>query len=126
MKLKSENKIFIWFATGAYGKEIWPGPHYVSDIKKIGKKLTHTLEELLKMDVSDSIKKKLLKAKPGSSVFIHNLHANGDLYVQRLSDDKIKKVEEFRKTNNQVCKAVEKVKTLTNKKNHIRSLLLKK
>lgn len=124
--MKTKDKLFIWFATGAYGKEIWPGPHYVHDIKKIGKKLTHTLDELLKMDVSDSIKKKLLKAKPGSSVLIHNLHANGDLYVQRLSDDKIKKVEEFRKTNSQVCKAVEKVKTLTNKKNHIRSLLLKK
>lgn len=116
----------MWFATGAYGKEIWPGPHYFSDIDKIGRKLTHTLDELLLMDVSDSIKNKLSKAEPGSSVLIHNLHANGDLYVKRLRDEQLETVEILKKVKDDLTAAIDKVNKIEAEKKKLVSSLLYK
>ena len=115
----------MWFSTGAYETSIYPGPHYVNDQKKIGRKITHTLEELLKMDVEDSIKKKLKNAKPGHSVFINNLYASGDLYVKRLREEEIEAVKKFREINNEVSKYFKKTKSLQQKKQDIQSSLLK-
>lgn len=107
-----EKVVFVWFLKGTCGNDIHPGPHFFSDQLKIGRKISHTLEELLKMDVDENTKKKLKRAKPGTSVFINNIHANGDLFVKRLSTDKIETLAEFKKAHRKTSRAFSKLQEL--------------
>jgi len=80
-----ETKYFMWYDSG--DNKPWYGPHYYSDVDIIGKKLYHTLDELLKTSISDSIKKKLKGAKLGTKIKIHYLHSSGNLMVKRIDED---------------------------------------
>jgi hypothetical protein len=83
--MKEETKIFVWYDSSCY--EPIYGPHMYGDVKTIGKKLCHTLDDLLKMDISESLKKRLTGAKIGSNIKIHYLHSNGNLMVKRINPE---------------------------------------
>lgn len=83
----------MWFLDGAYGEEPWHGPHYHEDVKKIGFKSSHKLEDLLKMEIEESTKRKLRQARPGQCIAIQPFSANSELMVKCLSD---KQITQFR------------------------------
>ena len=88
-----EKRIFMWYDSG--DNEPFYGPWMYGDSELIGKKLYHPLDELLKMNISDSIKKKLKSAKIGTKVKIHYLHSSGDLMVKRIDENQSKILDQL-------------------------------
>lgn len=121
-----EQKIFMWFATNSYGEQPWQGPHYQTDVDKIGKKLYHNLRDLLKMDISDAMKKKLQNAKPGKKITLHSLHANGNLMLKCLSETKVKQVKELDKLKKKSYRANLRAKELSSEYEKQFSKILKR
>ena len=98
---KATNKIFMWYTTGAYSADLCYGPYYQSDIEKIGRKSYHTLNELLKLDLEDSVRKKLLKARPGSRIHFLDYCSTGSMMLKCITKEKLKsfkKLETLYKT----------------------------
>lgn len=77
-------ELFMWYDSGRNGPCY--GPHYSGDERLIGKRLYHSLDDLLKINLSDSIKKRLKSAKIDTKIKIHYLHSNGDLMVKRITE----------------------------------------
>jgi hypothetical protein len=94
-----EEKIFMWYDSGdnipCYG------PHNYFDEQKIGKKLHHSLDDMLKMNISNSLKKRLTKAKIGTKIKIQYLHSSGDLMVMRIDETILKYLDELEKVNDE-------------------------
>ncbi len=83
-----EEKYFMWHDTGYPGRFCF-GPHYWGHEQEIGKKLYHSLSDLLKGDyLPESIKKRLKGAKEGTKIKVHRLHSNGDLYLICVNKEK--------------------------------------
>jgi len=76
-------KIFRWFDS-CTPKEEHYGPYYTSHQEILKQALTHTEEELLKLPLSNTIKKRISSAREGTIIKIHYLHRNGNLCIQRL------------------------------------------
>jgi hypothetical protein len=102
-----EVKYFMWYDN--YNNEPCHGPHYYCDVNKIGKKYYHTLDELLKTSISDSIKKRLIGAKIGTKIKIHYLHSNGDLMVKRVDENQMKILDTLTKSTKEWSKINEKL-----------------
>ena len=99
----NKDKIFMWYdSDNRHG--ICYGPHYYGDEQKIGKRLYHNLDELLQMNVSDSLKKRLVSAKPGTKIKVHRLHSNGDLMLKRLNSDEVESVKYLEKLHKEYNK----------------------
>ena len=77
-----EEKLFVWYDSGDH-RMIYD-PHMLYDQKLIGKSFYHSLTDLLKMNISDSIKKRLSSSKIGTSVKISYYHSQGDIMVKRI------------------------------------------
>lgn len=86
-----EQKYFMWYDSDDYRGGPCYGPHYAVDEKLIGKKLFHSLDDLLKTKstFSESTKKRLISAKPGTKIKAHYLHSSGDLMVKRISEKEV-------------------------------------
>lgn len=115
-----EEKYFMWFDSGR--NQVYRGPHMWFDSQKIGNKYYHSLEDLLKMDISDSIKKRLTGAKIGTVVKIQYLHSSGDLKVRRINEDELKildeltlSIDEYTVLQKQLNLVDEKIDELNNK-----------
>jgi hypothetical protein len=91
--MEKETKYFAWYDDS--NNTPYYGPHMRADEQIIGKKLYHTLDDLLKMDISESIKKRLKGAKIGSKIKIHYLHSNGDLMVKRINPEDVLILEQI-------------------------------
>jgi len=102
-----EVKYFMWF--DSYNNEPCYGPHYYCDVDKIGKKYYHTLEDLLKTRISESLKKKLSGAKIGTKIKIHYLHLNGNLMVKRIDENQVKILDTLTKSTKEWSKVNEKL-----------------
>lgn len=86
---KCEEKYFMWYDSDRrYGGPTY-GPHYYGDYKLIGQKLYHPLSDLLKISLSDALKKRLTNAKVGTCIKIHYLHSCGNLMVKRIDESEI-------------------------------------
>lgn len=85
----------MWYTTGAYRAEVCKGPYYDSHTKKIGRKSYHTLSELLKLDLEDSVKKNLIKARPGSRVFFLDYCSTGSLMLKCITKEKLKSLKKL-------------------------------
>ena len=83
----SDEKYFMWHDSG-HPETFHFGPHYYGHEQAIGKKLYHSLSELLIGDyLPDGIKKRLKGAKVGTKIKIHYLHSNGDLFLICINRD---------------------------------------
>lgn len=111
-----ENKFFMWYDSS---RKDWPicGPHYYGDAKLIGKKCYHSLEELLKMSIADSLKKRLISAKIGTRIKVHYLHSCGDLMLKRIDDDQVKALNEAIKIDEEISALNEKAESLKKNRN---------
>ena len=104
-------------------------PYYTSycDIlkgcKQVSKLTVHDLystQEILLLPLSDTIKKKVQSAQPGTYIKLHKFHRNGDLGLVRITDDELK-------TNQQINNIDQQIKAVKKKiKKHIPVDLLKK
>ena len=118
-----ENKkiFFMWY--DSYTKyQPWPGPWFVVDIDKIGKRVYHTLEELLELNISSSIKKKLKSAKIGTSIRMHYLHSCGDMMVKRIDEYQVEALNEII----EIDKKIESVQKIKNSLEEERKKVLRK
>jgi len=87
-----EEKIFMWYDSGGRDhQDSCPilGPYMSYDNKIIGEKYYHSLEELMKINISDSIKKKLMTSKIGTKIKIMRLHSCGNLMLIRIDNKQI-------------------------------------
>lgn len=96
------------------------GPYHTFHADLIGRKVLHTQDELLKLDLSDTIKKRIKSAKENTSIRIHYLHNCGDLYIQRVSENFIDAFEQSKCLDEAVADVKKEIKT------HIPASLLKK
>ena len=86
--MEASEKIFKWYDS-ARPNDPFEGPYYWSWIDEIGKSLTHTGEELLKLPISATLKKRIKEAREGTKIKMHYLHSCGDVCVRRLKQDEI-------------------------------------
>jgi hypothetical protein len=115
--MEKNEKYFMWFDSSDHMP--YYGPHYFGDEYFIKKKLYHSLSDLKKISISNSIKKRLAGARIGTEIKIHYLHSSGDLYLRRISESETKildKVHEYnikhQKLNNEILKLEKKKNSL--------------
>lgn len=88
-------KVFMWVLEGAYGEEPSYGPYYHEHTKKIGNKPAHTLEDLLKLEIEESTKRKLRQARPGQMISFSPISSTSELYLKCLSDKQKKQFKQL-------------------------------
>lgn len=110
---EKELKLFMWYDSS--DNKPWAGPHYYGDENLIGKKLYHTLDDLLKTSISDSIKKRLSGAKIGTRIKIHYLHSSGDLMVKRITEEQAKSLDELWSLYGEINRYKTLIRTLESK-----------
>lgn len=110
-----ESKYFMWYDSGRPSHPIY-GPHYHVDTELIGRAYYHSLEDLLKMRISESLKKKLNSAKIGTRILVHYLHSNGDLMLKRINENQLDSLNKMIALNQEIDLLEEKIKKLENEK----------
>ena len=118
-----EKKYFMWYDSG---RGPTYGPHYYGDSEKIGKSLYHSIDDLLKIDVSESLKKRLVSAKPGTKIKVHYLHSAGNLMLKCLSPEEVERVMSLKILHDKVEKISKEMYTLNKKISTITDSLMKK
>jgi hypothetical protein len=91
----AKQKTFMWVLEGAYGEEPSYGPFYFEYAKKIGTKMSHKLEDLLKLDIEASLKRKLRQARPGQMIAFSPVSSTSELFLKCLSDKQIKQLKQL-------------------------------
>lgn len=122
-------KIFKWFDSSR-PQNTYYGPFY-NDWQELVKPSTiHSEEDLMKLPLSDTTKKRIQSAKEGTTIKIHYLHSCGTLCVQRLTQQEIEHKEtvaqlkdELEKVNEEIQKIIPK--ELKDKKNELTKRLAK-
>ncbi len=118
-----EKKYFMWYDSG---RGITYGPHHFHDENLIGKKLYHSLEDLLKTTISDSIKKRLISAKPGTKIKVHYLHRGGDLMLKRIDESQVAIIDQLENNYTQQREINQRYRKLEQEAEEINNLLLPK
>lgn len=87
----SDDIVFGWFEKSYSGRTLRPtcGPHGWFGQTTLTTELFHTREQLLSLSLmSDTKKKRIASAKPGTEVLlIRAVHSGADLIVKRLTDE---------------------------------------
>lgn len=82
--------VFAWFENHMYdGLKLFYGPYYTNWIDAINHNYYHTKEQILKLPLNKTIRKKIESAKEGTVVKMHGLHSNAVLCVKRLTEKEI-------------------------------------
>ncbi len=105
------NKYFVWYDSSRPGRPC-TGPFYFDEVEKIGKKICHSLDDMLKMNLSDSMRRKLEGAKLGTSIKMHRLHSTGDMMVRCVDESKLPAVDDYSFTASELRSIEEKEKKL--------------
>lgn len=105
-----EESIFMWYDSSD-NRPVY-GPYYYSDVEKIEKKLYHRLGELLLMNISDTLKKRLNGARIGTSIKIHYWHSNGDMMVKRITREQVDLLDKLTDLNAELSKIALETKVL--------------
>lgn len=92
-----DSKVFMWVFDGMP----YYGPHYSWDVDAIGASLVHDLEDLLKTNISESIKRRLANAKIGTEFNVLKLCTRGYLKLKRINLDELAIAVELIKINSQ-------------------------
>ncbi len=108
-----KDKYFMWYDSDDRRQHPTYGPHYSSDIKIVGgAKCYHSLEQMLQMNISDSLKKRLINCKIGTKIKIHYLHSEGDLMVKCISSKEVVILDEYMENNNKIKSLEEQVRKI--------------
>lgn len=118
-----EKKYFMWYDSG---RGITYGPHYSGDEQLIGKKLYHSLEDLLRTTISESVKKRLISAKPGTKIKVHYLHRGGDLMLKRIDGSQTAILDHLECNHKEQIELNQRVNKLESEAEQIDNLLLPK
>ena len=97
------------------------GPYYHYEV--IGKKYYHTLEDLLTINIPDSIKKRLTSAKIGSKIKLMKFHSCGDLMLMRIDDKQTEYLDKLSEIINEKEELKSKVWKLQNEEEKIVDIL---
>jgi hypothetical protein len=113
-----EQKYFMWYDSA---HRDWPivGPFFYEDRKIIEPRCYHSLDELLKTGISDSLKRRLSSAKTGTRIKMHYLHSCGDMMVKRISDEQLKALKEALSLDPEIMETDKKLSDLRTKKKKI-------
>jgi len=133
METLSANNYFLWERKDTWSKK--EGTPFrgtcARDYKEIlGRDgFVFKLEELLKLPFSESLKKRLRGARPGTAVKIQKFSRNDHLYLRRLTDEEVVEWQECRalkKRDSQLTMAInEAVPDLIEKQKEVRARLRK-
>lgn len=120
-------KTFIWWQEDRYYGEdlVIYGPHYQGDVQLIGKNISHTLEELLKIGLSDSIKTRLTSAKKGTCIRVMKYSTRGDLMLKCISEDELDYVKQLKEADDKLILLQEEIRQLEKEKEKLNKRLLK-
>lgn len=78
----------------------------------------------MKINISESIKKRLIGAKEGTKIKIHYFHSSGDLMVKCINDKHLEKLNQCIEINTLITKFESDINQLTdNRDNLIKELL---
>jgi hypothetical protein len=102
-------KKFIWCTRSSDKVSCIKGPDKKEWQKLIGFSYIHSLEDLLKLPISDVLKYRLDTATDGVIIGIHQLHYNVDLAIRRLSDDEIETMQLEKKLSNNLTDIVKQI-----------------
>lgn len=121
------NKTFIWwFKDNCYGENLVTyGPHFYGDEQLIGKNISHTLEELLKIGLSDSIKARLNSAKKGTCIKVMKYSTRGDLMLKCISEDEIDYVKQLKEADDKLILLQEEMRQLEKERKKLNTKLIK-
>jgi len=117
-----EKKLFMWYDSG--NNEPYAGPHYYNDEKLIGKNLYYCLDDMLKMNISDYLKKRLKGAKIGTQIKIHYLHSSGDLMVKRITEEQAKFLDELWLLYGEISEHKSVIRTLESRCNVLKKKIM--
>lgn len=106
-------RYFAWFEYRGRDKIYMPGPYFDQHVKEIGSKSSvHSLEEVLRISFSDSIKKRIAGARPNTEIKIHHTSSNSALWIKRLTDEQVAKYEEWKKNKEKLSSLCEQINAL--------------
>jgi len=122
-----EKKYFMWYDsdTTRGGQHPIYGPHYYFDEQIIGKAYYHSLDDLMKTSISDSIKKRLRGAKIGTKIKVHYLHSNGNLMLMCISEKQIELLKTLDVNNKECSKLKKRLYQIEHKSKEIISMVMK-
>jgi hypothetical protein len=120
-------KTFIWWKEDrCYGEDLVTyGPHYQGDVQLIGKNISHTLEELLKIGLSDSIKARLTSAKKGTCIKVMKYGTRGDLMLKCISEDELDYVKQLKEADDKLILLQEEIRQLEKERKKLNTKLIK-
>ena len=90
--MNNNEKYFYWFGKPSYGEMEPFGPYFSQWKKYMGDKSFHSLEEMLKGNLSDTKIKALKKARFGTIVDMSSFCANERLVVKCMSLENAQKI----------------------------------
>ena len=108
----------MWYDSS---RKDWPimGPFFYEDRQIIKPECYHSLDELLKTNISDSIKKRLASAKVGTRIKMHYFHSCGDMMVKRISDEQLRALQESLSLDPEIMELDKKLSDLRTKQKKI-------
>ncbi len=110
----SMEKYFAWYdRSDRFKHRPYYGPHYVIDINAVrGKNLYHSLSDLMKTSISDSVKKRLTSAKVGTKIKVHSLHSDGNLMLKCIDEEQVKILNDIHKLHDDAVELDKKQKAI--------------
>ena len=104
----------MWLDTGREGDYMY-GPHYAGDVKEIKKRLYHSMDDLLLINISVALKKRIKGAKIGTIIKLHKLHSNGNLAIKCIDSIQLAELKKIEQINSEVEYLQHKINALTKK-----------
>ena len=96
-------KYFAWYdSDDRYKDELCYGPINYVDQQTIGVSVYHELQDLLKLNIADSLKKRLAGAKVGTAIKFSYKHGNGNLMLKCVSNDSLEDLKKYLKLNEDI------------------------
>jgi hypothetical protein len=93
-RIKGKEKKFMWYDSGTGS--------VIEDQHTSSKSIYHSLSELLKTPLSDSVKKRIKRARIGTSIKVRSLHSRGDLMLKCVSEEEVRKLDRIKDINNEL------------------------
>lgn len=100
--------IFVWFDSSR--PENYSRPYYNNDVESLGNSSFTPRSDLLKMNWSNTLLKRIEKAKEGTVIKLHHLHSCGDMCIRRLTQEEIDLLQELDNKRNELHDVQEEIK----------------
>lgn len=123
--MNTDEKMFKWFDSYRPNEPFY-GPYFTAGVELIGSKLIHTESELLKLDLSETIKNRIRSARENTVIKICYLHNAGYLCIRRMTKQEISKVNHINNLKNELANVSEEIRKHIPKQLQDRKLELEK